>query len=182
MLESHDEVDGVEVKSITKLTPQEKALVEAFSCGEDDIDDYLHKDALDDMSHNITQTFLVFFNEEILGYFSLTADRVIVVNNSKITNKLLENGNEINRNSIPAVQIHHFAVNFKYQKSGAGRVVMDLAFVIIKNQILPYLGACLITVQSIKKSVGFYKKIGFNPTGQVRDSNSSMAIIVKEVL
>lgn len=182
MFETHNEVDGMEVKSITKLTPQEETLLEAFSCGDVDIDNYLHMDALDDMSHNITQTFLIFFRKEIMGYFSLTADRVLIINKSKIKAKLIETGNGINIKSIPAVQIHHFAVNSNFQKQGIGRVVMDFAFIIIKNQILPYLGACLITVQSKKKSVGFYKKIGFDSTGQYRDSNSSMAIIVKEVL
>ncbi|WP_099224073.1 hypothetical protein [Listeria costaricensis] len=79
-----------EFKSITSLSEDEKADLAAFSCGVAEIDEYLHEDALDDAQCNITRTFLFYYSpkKELIGYFSLTADRAHVIKSSKLKGKL----------------------------------------------------------------------------------------------
>ena len=85
---------------------------------------------------------------------------------------------------IPSIQIHHFAIDERYQKSqeryGERMMLYCLAF--IKEAILSILGACLITVWSIKGSTGFYSKMGFEKTGDSRDQvNTSMAFYTADL-
>ncbi|MGY3767097.1 GNAT family N-acetyltransferase [Vagococcus vulneris] len=182
-------IDDPNIVSIDKLNSNQKALLEAFSCGKDSIDDYLKNVAIDDFNYGITRTFCFFEYDEInnkdtkmLGYFSLTVDRVAVVKSSKINNKLEKTDNYVQRNYVPGIQIHHFAVKDDLQKDGLGRDLMDYVFILIYYQVLVYVGACLITVQSEKDVTGFYEAIGFEKTGDSRQTaNVSMAIIIKEL-
>ena len=179
-------LDGsVNLRKISNINEKEKALVEAFSCGKDSIDKYLKDDALEDLLYGITKTYLVFVTPEnedtfLLGYFSLTADRVLITKKSKIQNLLVNWKNPVHRKSIPGVQIHHFAVNKQYQKRHFGQEMMYYAILFIKTAILSNLGACLITVQSEPDVRGFYESLGFCHTGQTRDINVSMAIPTNE--
>ncbi|MBC1502078.1 GNAT family N-acetyltransferase [Listeria weihenstephanensis] len=86
------------------------------------------------------------------------------------------------RDSIPAVQIHHFAVSKNYQAQGYGSQIMKMLIVFIKVTILPHMGASLLTVNSIKSAVEFYHKQGFDKTGNNRDTaNTNMALILSDV-
>lgn len=179
-------LDGsVELKKISNINEEEKALVEAFSCGKDSIDNYLKKEALEDLQYGITKTYLMFVTPEqgdtyLLGYFSLTADRVLITKKSKLQGRLISWENPVKRQSIPGIQIHHFAVNKQYQKQHFGQELMYYAFLFIKSAILSNIGACLITVQSEPDVRGFYESLGFCHTGQTRDINVSMAIPTNE--
>lgn len=182
-------IEDPNIVSLDKLNSNQKALVEAFSCGKAHIDSYLKKDAYDDFFHGITRTFCFFkYDEnkskdiEMLGYFSLTVDRVTVTKKSKLTSKFNKNENYVERKLVPGIQIHHFAVKESLQGQGIGRALLDYVFLLIYTQVLTYVGACLITVQSEYNVVGFYEKIGFEKTGDTRQTaNSSMAIIIKEL-
>lgn len=171
------------IVSITDLSDYEKDLVDSFTCGKEDIDNYLKCDSLDDYYHGITRTFCFFDDEanKMLGYFSLTVDRVTIIRKSLLNKKLKNQKNYVNRGYVPGIQIHHFGVSEDLQGKGLGRDLLDYVFVLIHQQILPFVGACLITVQSENDVIGFYKKVGFEATGQTRDKNKSMAIIIKEL-
>ncbi|GEM_PF-2116147 len=177
-------LEEIDINKIDNLNEEEEALLKAFSCGKKHIDDYLHSEALEDLSFGITKTFLFFGpidgSKEILGYFTLTSDRVLVTRKSKTEKGLKDWSNPVKRESIPAIQIHHFAVNKKFQRRGIGSNLIYYVFQFIKSSILPNMGACLVTVQSEKDVKEFYKKIGFESTGQTRDSNCGMAFLTKD--
>ncbi|SDN56361.1 hypothetical protein SAMN04487774_1031, partial [Enterococcus faecalis] len=59
--------------------------------------------------------------------------------------------------------------------------LMYYVFSFIKLTILPYIGACLITVQSEKDVQHFYRKVGFEKTGDTRDCNISMAYTTNQL-
>lgn len=176
-------IDAPKIVSITELNTSEEALMKAFSCGKKHIDNYLKNDAKDDFFHGITRSFCIFDEEKekMLGYFSLTVDRVHVTNKSLLTTKLEKEENYVDRRLVPGIQVHHFAIAKDIQRQGYGMHLMDYVFILIYQEIIPYVGACLITVQSENDVVHFYKKIGFEATGQTRDCNTSMAIIIKEL-
>lgn len=177
--------DEVIFKKISNITPQEKALVKAFSCGKDHIDSYLKNEALEEIKYGISKTFLMFIKQKnsplfLLGFFSLTTDRVQIIRTSKLTNALKIWGNPIMPQSIPAIRIHYFAIHKDKQRKKLGSEMMFYTFQYIKNFILPHIGACLITLQSEKDVVKFYEEIGFCKTGQTRDKNISMAVLTNE--
>lgn len=176
-------IDDPKIVSISDLNTSEKALMEAFSCGKKHTDNYLTQDAQDDSFHGITRTFCFFdeANKIMFGYFSLTVDRVHITNKSLLTPKFKKQKNYVNKKLVPGIQLHHFAISESIQKQGYGRHLMDYVFALIEQQVLPFVGACLITVQSETDVVKFYKKIGFESTGQDRDRNTGMAIIIKEL-
>lgn len=171
--------DDLQIKKLSNIDEEEKALVEAFSCGKDHIDAYLKEDALEDLKFGITKTFLFFMSiegeKQLISYFSLTTDRVTVTKKSNAAQTLATWENPVKRTSIPGIQIHHFAVDSRFQGQGHGANLIYYIFEFIKATILPHLGACLITVQSEKDVKGFYSTIGFVATEQQRDCNVSMA-------
>lgn len=57
---------------IVKLT--EKHDLNKFSCGLEDMDDFLKNDALDQQAENLNVTYLAMYNNEIIGFFSLLSD------------------------------------------------------------------------------------------------------------
>ncbi|UHP11283.1 GNAT family N-acetyltransferase [Listeria marthii] len=174
---------NIEIKSISGLADTEKQAVNEFSCGNIDIDSYLHNDALSDHICNLTRTFILFIDGSVAGYFTLTSDRAKITKKSIVSGKLPSHPHfTIHRNSIPALQIHHFAIEKKHQRNGVGVVLMNYLITFIKLKILPNVGATLLTVYSTKESVGFYKKIGFEKTGNHSDVNVNMALVFSEVI
>ncbi len=178
------DISKIEYITIDKITDVQKASIEAFCCDEKDIEAYLKKDALDHQESNVTRTYLAFSENELIGYFSLAADRVSVVKSSNILRKIKIRNQRINKQSVPGIQIHHFGINEKYQKMGLGRMMMDAVFFIVENTIYPHIGVCLITAYSLHSSIGFYKRIGFEKIGgQIRDSaNTCMAVYIQELV
>lgn len=180
-------IDDPEIVKITDLDEEEKELVNLFSCGKEQIDSYLKDDAYEDTCLGLTKTFIFLSGSKqkkrMLGYFSLVADRVQVINKSKIKGKMKNTGYDFfgQKDFIPGIQIHHFAVGEEYKGKGIGSNLMNYVLAFIKLFILTNIGACLITVQSEKDVTGFYEKIGFSKTGQTRDVNTSMAILTREL-
>ncbi|ELA5182738.1 GNAT family N-acetyltransferase [Listeria monocytogenes] len=174
---------NVEIKSISGLTDTERQEVMKFSCGNTDIDLYLHEDALEDYICNLTRTFVLFIEGTVAGYFTLTSDRALITRKSALSRKLPSHPHfTFHRDSIPALQIHHFAIAEIFQKQGTGEVLMNYLITFIKLKILPNVGATLLTVYSLKEAVGFYSKIGFEKTGCHSDVNVNMALVLSEVL
>jgi hypothetical protein len=54
-------LEEIDINKIDNLNEEEEALLKAFSCGKKHIDDYLHSEALEDLSFGITKTFLFFW-------------------------------------------------------------------------------------------------------------------------
>ncbi|ENF1080200.1 GNAT family N-acetyltransferase [Listeria monocytogenes] len=174
---------NVEIKSISGLTDTERQEVMKFSCGNTDIDLYLHEDALEDYICNLTRTFVLFIEGTVAGYFTLTSDRALITRKSALSRKLPSHPHfTVHRDSIPALQIHHFAIGEPHQNKGNGVILMNYLITFIKIKILPNVGATLLTVYSLKEAIGFYKKIGFEKTGCHSDVNVNMALVISEVL
>ncbi|MBC2142832.1 GNAT family N-acetyltransferase [Listeria innocua] len=174
---------NVEIKSISGLTDIERREVMKFSCGNTDIDLYLHEDALEDYSCNLTRTFVLFIEGTVAGYFTLTSDRALITRKSTLSRKLPSHPHfTFHRDSIPALQIHHFAIGEPHQKKGNGIILMNYLIAFIKIKILPNVGATLLTVYSLKEAVEFYKKIGFEKTGNYSSANVNMALILSDII
>ena len=47
-----------------------------FSCGLEDMDEFLKNDALNQQNENLSVTYLVRYDDEIIGFFSLLSDKI----------------------------------------------------------------------------------------------------------
>ncbi|EOE6359728.1 N-acetyltransferase, partial [Enterococcus hirae] len=75
----------------------------------------------EEIKYGISKTFLMFIKQKnnplfLLGFFSLTTDRVQIIRTSKLTNALKIWGNPIMPQSIPAIRIHYFAIHKDKQR------------------------------------------------------------------
>ncbi len=173
----------MELRSVSNMSKDEKAKVMAFSCGENDIDNYLKEEAVTDHICNLTRTFILYHENKMIGYFSLTTDKALLIKKSKVRTYLPSHPfYEHKSDSIPAIQIHHFAIAKELQGLGWGRLLFTHLLTLIKINVLPHIGASLLTVYSLKNAKEFYKKIGFEKTGKNSSSNVNMALVLSEVL
>ena len=78
-----------------------------FTCGVDDLDEFLKCDALDQQNQNLNVTYLAVHKNEILGYVSISADKIEC---KKINKKI-----EVKYPFYPSVKICRLAVNQKYK-------------------------------------------------------------------
>ncbi len=119
-----------------------------FSCGVDDLDEFLKDDALRQQEENLSVTYLAVYKTHILGYVSILADKVEY---KKITNKKGE------YDHYPAVKIGRFAIDEKYKGLGLGNDILDTICIIIKN-MSKKLGISFITVDAYCSARRFYSK------------------------
>lgn len=136
---------------IVKLN--EKHNLNDFSCGLDDMDDFLKNDALDQQEDNLNVTYLAKYHEEIIGFFSLLSDIIKL--------KDIENEYDLPYSTCPAVKIGRLAVNEKYNSLGLGTVLLDNTCYQIKR-ISDIIGVRFITVDAYCNVRGFYYKNEFN--------------------
>ncbi len=99
-----------------------------FTCGRDDIDDFLKDDALNYQSQKLATTYLVHSKEQVvIGYFSILNDslsvRNIANNERNKFNRRLPNNKRINQ--YPAVKVGRVGVSEGLQGTGFAYLLMD---------------------------------------------------------
>lgn len=125
----------------------------SFSCGLDDIDDFLKNDAFDQQSKNLNVTYLAKYQDDIVGFFSLLSDIIKL--------KDIECEYDFPYGTCPAIKIGRFAVNEKYNSLGLGTVLLDNVCYQIKR-ISDIVGVRFITVDAYCNVRDFYYKNEFN--------------------
>lgn len=136
--------------TIEKL--DENSDLENFSCGLDDMDDFLKNDALDQQNEKLSVTYLAKYKNEIVGFFSLLSD--------KIELKDIEDEYDLPYSVCPAMKIGRFAINKKYNSSGLGTALLDNVCYQIKK-ISRIHGIRFITVDAYCNVRKFYYKNEF---------------------
>ena len=85
-----------------------------FDCGDDDLNEFLLVDSFDNIDNSLCTIFLCVFDENVIGFFSLSADSI------KINNKLT-----IEYPSYPAIKIGRLAVSKEFQNLHVGSVLIE---------------------------------------------------------
>ncbi|WP_407393034.1 N-acetyltransferase [Methanobrevibacter sp.] len=124
-----------------------------FSCGLNDMDDFLKNDALSQQEEKLNVTYLAMYDKEIIGFFSLLSDIIKL--------KDIEQDYDLPYSTCPAIKIGRFAVNEKYNSSGLGTVLLDNVCYQIKK-ISEIHGVRFITVDAYCNVRGFYYRNKFN--------------------
>lgn len=142
-------------------------LISTFSSGNLGIDGFFKNDAADYDGQNICKTFLLVASssDEIIGFFSLSADTTKLTKNFRKDN----NVDAHNLEFYPAVNISYFAIDKKLQQQGFGVSMMQIVFELVAQRIAPLLGVVMLTVESLATAKTFYEQTGF----QLHSSHNS---------
>lgn len=124
-----------------------------FCCGLNDMDDFLKNDALFQQEENFNVTYLVYCDNNLVGFFSLLSDNIEIRN---IGDDFI-----IPYETCPAVKIGRLAIDKKYSNQGFGTVLLDNICGNIKL-ISEKLGVRFITVDAYCDVRKFYYKNKFN--------------------
>lgn len=118
-----------------------------FSCGVDDLDDFLKSDALKQQEQNLNVTYLAKCNDEIVGYVSILAD--------KIECKKINKNIPTKYQDYSSIKIGRLAVDERYKGLGLGNEILASTCELIKD-ISQELGVKFITVDAYFSACNFY--------------------------
>lgn len=129
-----------------------------FSCGNESLDNYLKRQATQDIKRRISRVFVATTREsptKILGYYSLSSLSIEL-------NQLSEDAKrKLPRYPLPAALIGRLAVNQSAQGTGTGKMLLTDAIkrtLAVSNEIAIY----AMVVDAIDESAeNFYRQYGF---------------------
>lgn len=133
-----------------------------FDCGDPDLNEFLHDNALNFASQRIAYTFVLEDNQRIAAYFCLLNDKITQQESSnnkwKKIKKDFPDGKQFS--SYPAIKIGRFAVSKAYRGLNLGTILMDKLKDML-NSITNYSAFRYLTVDAYLSAIGFYEKNNF---------------------
>lgn len=128
----------------------------AFDCGEEALNQYIAKYAMQDVKRKLTNCFVLTDNTpKIIGFYTLSAFSVPLVDlPAEIAHKL-------KYKTIPAALLGRLAVDASHHGMGYGKILLaDAVKRIMRND----LAVCTLLVDAKDdKAAEFYRQYGFNP-------------------
>ena len=134
-----------------------------FTCGDEDLDDFIINDACDYHTNLLSETYILQTSDVNLAYFTLLNDKVGIesfddrASFNRFRKKRFVNSKRLK--AYPAIKIGRLAIHKDYSRKGHGSKLIDL----IKGMILSkrYSGCRFMTVDAYKDVIPFYEKNGF---------------------
>lgn len=129
-----------------------------FDCGHKELNDFLKENVEGYHKMNLAKTWLVVYNDEIIGYFTLSNDSIKL----KLEERSSFPEEKQNLSEFPAVKIGRFGVDKKFQKQGVGTLCLEvISGIILRNT--QEIGCRFITVdaKNDENSRKFYEKNEF---------------------
>ena len=118
-----------------------------FDCGDNDLNEFLLKDAKDYQRRLLAVTYLI--------------ENEVNESTKSVWRKIKRNFHRSkHRRDYPAVKIGRLAVNKSYQGLQIGTIVMNYLKNLFKSRSRT--GCAYLTVDALSKAVGFYEKNGFD--------------------
>ena len=118
-----------------------------FDCGDNDLNEFLLKDAKDYQRRLLAVTYLI--------------ENEVNESTKSVWRKIKRNfPRSKHRRDYPAVKIGRLAVNKSYQGLQIGTIVMNYLKNLFKSRSRT--GCAYLTVDALSKAVGFYEKNGFD--------------------
>jgi len=117
-----------------------------FDCGDNDLNDFLLKDSVKNIKHNLNVIYICELKKDVIAFFALSTDSI------KINTKI-----EIKYPVYPAIKIGRLAVDKKYQGNNVGSIlikwIIGICFSLRKS-----VGIRFLSVDAYPKSIDFYEK------------------------
>ena len=134
----------------------------AFSCGADDLDYYLQRQASQDTKRRIARIFVVRSEndeEEVLGYYTLSA---LSIDLSALPSDFAK---KLPKHPIPAALIGRLAVSSESQRTGIGKLLLADAIqrtLAVSDEIAVY---AMVVDALNAEAEAFYLSFGFAKLG-----------------
>ncbi|MDQ1252556.1 MAG: hypothetical protein QG646_1677 [Euryarchaeota archaeon] len=125
----------------------------SFSCLSRELNDFLKNDALNDQNNLISRTSLCFWNDELVGFFTLIADTIEA-------KAVIDGLEHYEYRKYPGVKIARLAVDSRFERRGIGTYLL-LAAIGKTLSVCNNIGCRYILVDSKKNSIDFYQKNEF---------------------
>lgn len=142
----------VERLSQTILNERDDAI--EFCCGNNDIDDFIHEEALIFQNERLGVTYIFRHEAKIIAFITLS------MANLRKKGMRSEDKLEVGREHYPALQIGQLAVCNDYQNSKIGTFLCDFCF----DRALKFserIGCRFLILNAREEVIGFYEKYGF---------------------
>lgn len=124
----------------------------SFSSGNDDLDKYLREYALINDRNGYGKTFLLYDNDELVGFFTICS--------ASIKFEDFPKRKSLPKYPIPAVRIARLAIRKDKQRQGYGRELLKQALIRVLC-ISQKVGVRLVIVDAKETSASFYEHYGF---------------------
>ena len=128
-----------------------------FDCGDEDINDFLRKDALIWQKARIAITRVFTYQGDIIGFYCASADSLRLNQEEKDNEKTI---NKKRIRELPAVKIGRLGRSVNYKQCYLGKFILEWAIGHIIN-ISKEIGVIYVTVDAYPRRVGWYEKSGF---------------------
>ena len=148
--EERTDFDKLTIKILT-----ESDNVRGFYCGEKEIDEFIHKEALDFQNERLGVTYLCYHVDKLVGFVTLSMADL------RKERMEAEDRLPIGRENYPALQISQLAVCKKLQSKGIGTYLCDFSL----DRAIKFserVGCRFLVLNAIRKAIPFYEKYGFN--------------------
>lgn len=149
---------------LEKLSKENILLTEKFDCGVQDLNEFLKEDALKHQEEKISVTYLCFYEDKLVGYFTWLTDAIEIKGDDKEVFKLM--GMEYR--AYPGIKIGRLAVDKNYGRAGIGSYLVKT---VISNVLLfsEYVGCRFVTVDAYLDAKSFYERIDFKIHSKRKD-------------
>lgn len=139
-----------------------------FTCGDDDLDDFVMNDSRQYHQSLLAETFLLKSDDDALAYFTLLNDKISAesfddrASFNRFRKRLFVNSKRLR--AYPSIKIGRLAVQKGHARKGYGSNLLDLIKILIMSN--RYSGCRFMTVDAYKDAVPFYEKNGFVRIGE----------------
>lgn len=144
-----------------------------FDCGDEDLNSFLLNDSKLFLKRLLSVTYLLYHDQDIVGYFSLSNDKISISETSKSSwrkvKKLFPHAKH--RSDYPAVKIGRLAISKNFQHQEIGTSIIDLIKDLFSRNNRT--GCAFITVDALNSAVPFYLKNEFCPLDKSLGSRCS---------
>ena len=147
---------------LLQVTSSSEPLV--FTCGDDDLDDFVMNDSRRYHQSLLAETFLLKdSDDDTLAYFTLLNDKISAesfddkTSFNRFRRRLFVNSKRLR--AYPSIKIGRLAVQKFHARKGYGSNMLDfIKMLIMSNR---YSGCRFMTVDAYKDAIPFYEKNGF---------------------
>lgn len=152
---------------VAPLSADDRDRLASFSCGDDDLNEFIRVDAFRLQEERVVQSYLAWREDEIVGYVSLMADAIVLQTRERTGLRLRREDHPI----IPALKIARVGVHVDHQRGeGIGTLLMGFCFLMALD-LSETIGCRLLTLDAYPQAREFYERLGFkmNRAKEYRD-------------